>query len=110
MSNDIFDLKKLKSAWDKGEGSMLMNWFADDFEQTEIDEDKRTKAEYAKMVEGGLSSGVKMEIYNLVPGQQMAAYSFTCHMPNGGIMVGNSILEIQGGKIVKETTVQARDK
>jgi len=31
-------------------------------------------------------------------------------MPNGGIMVGNSILEIQGGKIVKETTVQARDK
>ncbi|OGL40436.1 hypothetical protein A3J32_03530 [Candidatus Saccharibacteria bacterium RIFCSPLOWO2_02_FULL_46_7] len=112
-----FNLTNLKQAWEKGDAATLAGFVADSFEQTEIDEStppnaprKRTRLEYLDMAERGLSSGAKMKVYNLVPGDERAAYSFTCHMPSGVKMVGNSIIEIKNGKIIKEVTVQAKEK
>lgn len=115
--DNIFDPIKIKKAWDAGDIPALMELFDNGFEQTEIDEAtppnnprKRSKSEYMQMAQGGIKNGAKMDVYNIVPGKDRAAYSFTCHMPNGVKMVGNVIVEIQNGKIVKETTIQAKEK
>ena len=117
MTNNKFDIAKLKTAWNGGEASLLVGLYADEFEQTEIDDvtppnapRKRTKMEYLDIAERAMSNGVKMEFYNFVPGDQRAAYSFVCHMPSGGKTVGNVIVELKDGMIVKETTIQAREK
>ncbi|OGL24939.1 hypothetical protein A3A68_01490 [Candidatus Saccharibacteria bacterium RIFCSPLOWO2_01_FULL_48_13] len=116
-SNGKFDIKNLKRAWESGDVSQLMANYAEGFKQTEMDASTppsnprlRTRQQFADVVESGLARGAKMTLSNLVPGQKQAAYGFSCLMPSGVKMVGNTILELKNGKIIKDTTVQVLDK
>lgn len=115
--NNNFDLEKLKQAFENKDADGLAAMYADDFEQTEMDDvtppnapRKRTKQEVYEIIKRNQNSQVKFSLDNLVPGKDRAAYTITCHLPDGVKVVGNSIVEIRGGKIVKETVIQAREK
>jgi ketosteroid isomerase-like protein len=111
------DTQRLKDVFEKWDLAALKELYAEDFEQTEMDDvtppnepRKRTKQDLIEIVERNQSgSKVKLAVDNLFATDDHVAYTVTCTLPDGRRVVGNSILDIRDDKIIRETTVQARE-
>ena len=53
--------------------------------------------------------GAKAKVENAAAGDGRAATTVTCEFPGGRKVVANSILELEGGRIVRELDVQLGD-
>ena len=111
------DAQRIKDMFEQWNLATLQELYADDFEQTEMDDAtppnaprKRTKQDLIEIFErnqGG--SKVKITIDNLFAGDGHVAYTLTCTLSDGRRIVSNSILEIRDDQVVRDVAVQARD-
>ena len=112
-----FDIEALKRAYEQWDVEMLLELYADDFEQIEMDHvtppsapRRRTKADFEQIFERASKNGVKIRIDNPVVGEDRAACTIICELPSGKTVVANSILDIRNGQIVRQFDVQAMDE
>ena len=95
----------------------LKELYSEDFEQTEMDDAtppnaprKRTKGDLVQIFERNQEdSKVKITIDNMFSTNDHVAYTLTCTLPSGRRIVSNSILDVEGDRIVRDLAVQARD-
>jgi ketosteroid isomerase-like protein len=112
-----FDPGALQRGYGEWDIEGLLALYADEVELTQIDRDnppssprvRRGKDVFRGMFEHCAAAGVRATVENLVVGQECAAATITCEFPGGRKVVANSILEIEGGLIVRERDVLAGD-
>jgi ketosteroid isomerase-like protein len=112
-----FDLEALQRGYEEWDIEGLLALYADEVELTQIDRDnppssprvRHGKDMFRGMFEHCAGAGVRATVENLVAGQEYAAATITCEFPGGRKVVANSILEIEGGLIVRERDVVAGD-
>jgi ketosteroid isomerase-like protein len=106
-------LKRSFESWDL---VTLLDLYAEDVEQIEMDEVTppaapriRSKDELRQIFENGCRAGVKISVDNPVQGDERVACTFTCAFDDGRRVVANSILDVRDGRIIRQFDVQARD-
>jgi ketosteroid isomerase-like protein len=112
-----FDVEALERGYEEWDVDGLLALYADDVELIQIDRDnppsaprvRRGKAVFRGMFEHCAAADVRATVENAVAGQDRAAATITCEFPGGRRVVANSILELEGGRIVRERAVQAGD-
>ena len=94
MAIDPQRIKEMFEQWNLG---TLKDLYAEDFEQTEMDDAtppnaprKRTKEELVQIFERNQEgSTVKLSVENLVATDDRVAYTLTCLLPSGRKIVSN---------------------
>jgi ketosteroid isomerase-like protein len=112
-----FDLDTLKRGYEEWDVDALLALYADDVELIQIDRDNPPSAPRARhgsevfrgMFEHCAAAGVRATGENAVAGENRAAATVTCEFPGGRKVVANSIMEIGGGRIVRELDVLSGD-
>jgi ketosteroid isomerase-like protein len=112
-----FDLGTFKRAYEQWDVEALLGLYADDVELFQIDRDnppssprvRHGKGVFKGMFEHCAAAGVKATVEHAIAGQDRAAATVTCEFPGGRKVLANSILEIEGGRIVRERDVLAGD-
>jgi hypothetical protein len=112
-----FDLETFKRAYEEWDVEGLLGLYAEGFELIQIDGDHPPSAPRVQrgtdglrgMLEHCAAADVRAKVGNLVPGEDRAAATITCEFPGGRTVVANAILELEGGRIVRERDVLAGD-
>jgi ketosteroid isomerase-like protein len=112
-----FDLETFRRGYEEWDVEALLDLYADDVELIQIDRDnppsgarvRRGKAVFKGMFEHCAAAGVTVTVENAVAGEDRAAATITCEFPGGRKVVANSIVELEGGRIVRELDVQSGD-
>jgi len=112
-----FDLGAFKRAYEDWDIEAILGFYADDVELIQIDRDnppssprvRHGKAVFKRMFEHCAAASVKATVENLTASQGRAAATITCEFPRGRKVVANGILELEGGRIVRERDVLAGD-
>ena len=112
-----FDVEALKRGYEEWDIPTLLALYADDVELIQIDCDnspssprvRRGKEVLKGMFEHCAAAGVRATVENLIDGPDGAAATITCEFPGGRKVLANAILEIEGGRIVRERDVLAGD-
>jgi ketosteroid isomerase-like protein len=112
-----FELEALERGYAEWDIEGLLALYADEVELIQIDRDnppssprlRRGKEVLRGMFEHCAAAGVTATVEHMVAGQERAAAMVTCEFPGGRKVVANSILEIEGGRIVRERNVLAGD-
>jgi ketosteroid isomerase-like protein len=112
-----FDVEALERGYEQWDVEGLLALYADDVELIQIDRDnppsaprvRRGKEVLRGMFEHCAAAGVRATVENAVAGQGRAAATITCAFPGGRAVVANSIVELVGGRIVRERAVQVGD-
>jgi ketosteroid isomerase-like protein len=112
-----FDIDAFKRAYEDWDIETLVALYADDVELVQIDRDnppssprvRHGKDVFRGMVEHCAAAGVKATVENTVAGKERAAASVTCEFPGGRKVIANSIMELEGGRIVRERDVLSGD-
>ena len=112
-----FEGAAFRRAFEEWDLPTLLGLYADDVELVEINHEhppsaprvRRGREIYEQSFGHCASAGVKGSIENLVVGDNQAAYTMTCEFPDGRKVVGNAIVEIRDGAIVRELQVQSGD-
>jgi ketosteroid isomerase-like protein len=111
------DLETLKRGYEEWDIDALLGLYAEDVELIQIDRDnppssprtRHGKDIFRGMFEHCAGAGVKATVENAVTAEGRAAATITCEFPNGRKVVANSMLELEGGRIVRELDVQSGD-
>lgn len=111
------DLQAFKRGYEEWDIEGLLALYANDVELIQIDRDnppssprvRRGKEVFQGMFEHCAAAGVTATVENLVAGHDGAATTITWEFPGGRKVLANSILEIEGGRIVRERDVLAGD-
>jgi hypothetical protein len=112
-----FDIEAFKCAYEQWDNETLLSLYADDVELVQIDRDnppssprvRHGKEVFKGMFEHCAAAGVKVTVENTIAGPDRAAATVTCQFPGGRKVLANSILELEGGRIVREREVLAGD-
>jgi ketosteroid isomerase-like protein len=112
-----FDVEALKRSYEEWDVDALLGLYADDVELVQIDRDnppssprtRHGKDVFRGMLEHCAAAGVKATVENAVADEHRAAATITCRFPGGRKVVANSILELEGGRIVREHEVLSGD-
>ena len=112
-----FDLDAFKRGYEEWDIETILGLYAEDVELVQIDRDnppssprtRHGKEVFRGMFEHCAAAGAKATVENAVADEGRAAATVTCEFPGGRKVVANSILEIEGGRIVRERDVQAGD-
>ena len=112
-----FVSEALQRGYEEWDVEALLSLYADEVELIQIDRDnppstprvRRGKEVFKGMFEHCAAAGVRATVDNPLTGQERAAATITCEFPGGRKVVANSILEIEGGRIVRERDVLAGD-
>jgi hypothetical protein len=112
-----FDLEAFRRAYEEWDVDTLLSLYADELELIQIDRDNPPSAPRVQHGKDGLkgmfehcaATGVKATVENAVAGEDRAAATVTCEFPGGRKVVANAILEIEGGRIVRERDVASGD-
>ena len=112
-----FDVSAFKRGYEDWDVGGLLELYADDVELVQIDGDNPPSAPRIRrgrdVLEGMFShcasAGVKASVENTVAGADRAAATVTCEFPGGRKVVANVILELDGGRIVRELDVARGD-
>lgn len=112
-----FDVEAFSRAYEQWDIEALLDLFAEDVELVQIDRDnppssprvRRGKDVFRGMFEHCAAAGVKATVENTVAGPDRAAATVTCEFPGGRMVLANSILEIQDGRIIRERDVLSGD-
>src|SRR5215208_857113 len=105
-----FDIDAFKRAYEQWDVEALLGLYADDVELIQIDRDNPPSAPRTRhgsdvfrgMLEHCAAAGVRATVENAVAGDDRAAATVTCEFPGGRRVMANAILEIEGGRIVRE--------
>lgn len=112
-----FDVEAFARAFEAWDVPTLLAMYVPDVEQVEIDDVtppsapriRRGTERLEQMYRHCSEAGVKATLTNLVPGQERAAFTVTCHFPSGRRVMSNTILELRDGLITRQLDVLARD-
>jgi ketosteroid isomerase-like protein len=112
-----FDLEAFKRGYEEWDTDALLSLYADDVELEQIDREnppssprvRRGKEVFRGMFEHCRAAGVKATVEGGVVGEHSAAATITCEFPGGRKVVANGIMELEGGRIVRERDVVAGD-
>lgn len=114
-----FDLAAFKraveSGWDIG---ALLPHYAEDAEYVTVDQNNRPssprvlkgRTAIGEYLRDAASHGVVSRIEHAVVSEDRAAVTFNCRYPDGTRVLCNSMLELEDGRIVRQTDVQAWDE
>jgi ketosteroid isomerase-like protein len=112
-----FDLDSFKRGYEEWDIETLLGLYAEDVELVQIDRDnppssprtRHGKEVFRGMFEHCASAGVKATVENGVADENRAAVTVTCKFPGGRSVMANGILELDGGRIVRELDVLSGD-
>lgn len=111
-----FDFDHLKRSMEGWDVEALLELYADDFEQIEMDDVTqpaspriRHKADMEAIFRHCHDAAVRIGLDNPVVGEQGLACTITCYFDDGRRVVANSIMDLRDGQIVRQFDVQARD-
>jgi ketosteroid isomerase-like protein len=112
-----FDLGAYKRAYETWDVEALLGLYADEVELVQIDRDnppsapriRHGKDVFRGMFEHCAAAGVKATVDDAIAGEDRAAATVTCEFPGGRKVLANAILELEGGRIVRERDVVAGD-
>jgi ketosteroid isomerase-like protein len=112
-----FDLDTYKRAFEEWDIETILDLYAEDVELVQIDRDnppssprvRQGKEVFRGMFEHCAAAGVKGSVENGVADENRAAITVTCDFPGGRKVVANGILELEGGRIVRELDVTSGD-
>jgi ketosteroid isomerase-like protein len=114
VSPGIDEFKRAYEEWDI---DALLDMYADEVELVQIDRDNPPSAPRTRigkdvlrgMLQHCASAGVKATVENTVASGDRAAATITCEFPGGRRVLANAILELEGGRIVRELDVLSGD-
>ena len=112
-----FDSETFRRGFEQWDLPALLDLYADDVELVEINREhppsdprvRRGRQVYEQAFGHCASAGVKGSIENIIVGDDQVACTMTCEFPDGRKVVGNAIMEIRDGKVVRELQVQSGD-
>lgn len=111
-----FDFDHLKRSYESWDVEALLELYADDFEQIEMDDVTppaapriRHKNDFAGIFQHCHDAAVKIGLENPVVSDDRLACTITCYFDDGRKVVANSIIELRDGQIMRQFDVQARD-
>jgi ketosteroid isomerase-like protein len=112
-----FDLDSFRRGYEQWDVDALLSLYADDVELIQIDRDnppssprtRHGKEVFRGMFEHCAAAGVKATVENGVADDNRAAVTVTCEFPGGRKVLANGILELEGGRIVRELDVASGD-
>jgi ketosteroid isomerase-like protein len=112
-----FDVGTFKRAYESWDIEALLGLYADDVELIQIDRDNPPNSPRTRhgrdvmkgMLEHCAGAGVVATVENTVAGEDRAAATITCKFPGGRRVLANTILELEGGCIVRELDVLSGD-
>jgi len=113
-----FDMAAFARGYERWDIDTLLSLYADDVEQIQMDDATppsapgvyRGKARLEQMFRHCATHGVTATVENPVVGSNRAAATVECVFPTGRRIVGNVILDLRDGKIVRELVTSARDE
>ena len=114
-----FDLAAFKRAVESGwDSAALMPLYGEDAEYVTVDKDNppssprvlKGRTAIGAYLKDAASHGVVSRIDHAVVSDDRAALTFNCRYPEGARVLCNSMLELEGGRIVRQTDVQAWDE
>jgi ketosteroid isomerase-like protein len=116
QTHQRFDFGHLKRSMESWDVEALLDLYADDFEQVEMDDATppaeprvRRKSDMAAIFQHCHDAAVKIGLDNPVVDEDRLACTITCYFDGGRRVVANSIMDLRDGKIVRQLDVQARD-
>jgi ketosteroid isomerase-like protein len=112
-----FDVDTFTRGYEEWDVEALVGLYADDVELIQIDRDNppsspRTRhgsEVFRGMLEHCAAAGVRASVENAVAGENRAAATVTCEFPGGRMVMANSIMEIEDGRIIRELDVLSGD-
>ena len=112
-----FDVEAFRRGYEEWDIQALLALYTDEVELIQIDRDnppsrprvRRGKDVFSGMFEHCAAAGVRATVENAVVGEDRAAATIRCEFPGGRKVVANAILELRGGRIVRERDVVAGD-
>ena len=112
-----FDLEAFSRGYEEWDVEALLALYAEEVELIQIDRDNppsSPRIRHGKEVVRGMfehcaAAGVKARVENSVADGNRAAATVTCEFPGGRKVVGNAILELRDGRIVRERDVLSGD-
>jgi ketosteroid isomerase-like protein len=112
-----FDVDTFTRGYEEWDVEALVGLYADDVELIQIDRDNPPSSPRTRhgsdvfrgMLEHCAAAGVRATVENAVAREGRAAATITCEFPGGRKVVANSIMEIEGGRIVRELDVLSGD-
>lgn len=116
MAFDLAGFKRaVESGWDVG---ALLPLYDEDVEYVTVDKNhppsspgvRRGRSAIGEYLKEAASHGVVSRIEHAVVSDERAAVTFNCRYPNGTRVLCNSMLELEHGRIVRQTDVQAWDE
>ena len=116
-TTDRLDLEAFRRAYEKWDIEALLDLYADDVELVQIDRDHPPSSPRVRHGRDGLrgmfehcaAAGVTASVEPAVADGNRAAATVTCAFPGGRKVVANTILELDGGRIIRERALQAGD-
>jgi ketosteroid isomerase-like protein len=112
-----FDLDTLRRGYEEWDLEALLGLYADEVELIQIDRDHPPSSPRARegsevlrgMFEHCAAAGVTATVENAIADEHRAAATVTCEFPGGRKVVANSIMDLEGGRIVRELDVVSGD-
>ncbi len=111
-----FDMAEFIRAFEANEIDKVLEFYAGEVEHIEIDADGPPKGprtsgrdHLVEALKGGAEAGIKLRMENPVIGQDRAACTITCILPDGRRLISNTIYELRNGLIVRQLDVQVMD-
>jgi hypothetical protein len=117
MKGPTFDVEALRRGHEGHDADLLASLYAEDAESMTVDATNppssprtlRGKESIAGLWRDVMSRGMTHEIQRVVLGADSLAYQVACRYADGTRVLSSSICELTGGKISRETVVQAWD-
>jgi ketosteroid isomerase-like protein len=111
------NLDSFRRGYEQWDVEVLLSLYADDVELIQIDRDnppgspreRRGREVLRGMVEHCAAAGVKATVENGVVSGDRAALTVTCEFPGGRRVIANGILDLEGGRIVRQFDVVSGD-
>jgi hypothetical protein len=117
MQGTTFDVEALRRGHEGHDADLLASLYADNAESMTVDASNppssprtlRGKESIAALWRDVMSRGMTHEIQSVVLGDDSLAYQVACRYADGTRVLASSVCELAGGKIARETVVQAWD-
>jgi SnoaL-like protein len=111
------DLDTIRRAHADHDAELLTSLYADDAESVTVDANNppsspkvlRGKDKIGDLWNDVMSRDMEHDVQYVVEGSDSVAYQVACRYPDGTRVLSSGVLELENGKIARETIVQAWD-
>jgi ketosteroid isomerase-like protein len=117
QTSTSLDIETLRRGYEEWDIEALLGIYADDVELIQIDRDNppsSPRTRHGKDVLRGMfehcaGAGVRATVENGVADGDRAAATITCEFPGGRKVMGNAVLTVEDGRVVRELDVLSGD-